>query len=268
MWNLIVYRGATLYPLRHRADIGTRGFLYRPHWSMLSFRGHWFDSHDEFKSFKMNYFRSVRPSISLRIGPILYDICPLTHLPSLHQRMQPVCPILCLYFHYWVWRDLNEWIHSRLWYIICFEKLCLFPVLFILELWYNTVFVYKVPPLLSDIKYDCRERHLFNPPSACLPSNNIGTYLINSIIIYTIFVSLILTIAQTSRSLCIWSETPNSTKHVLCRQYTSSPLQYWYDHALPMTEAWHLDATSAYDKAKYRSDIANSWRPSDAHMRQ
>ena len=92
--------------------------------------------------------------------------------------------------------------------IIWSNILYLFSVLFILECWYNAVFVYKVPFVPWVIWYNHRLRFKY-----C------STYVINSIIIYTIFVSLL---PKTSRIACMigvymeWSPKQHpSIHHVL-----------------------------------------------------
>ena len=130
MWKLVVYMGATLYPLRYRADLGAKvRFVYRPRRCWAS------DSHDESTSFKIVFLRgsmrssislhvgpilgntypyshdesisfkrvflcgSMRSSISLHIGPILGNNYPFANLPSIHQCTPPVCPTCTVYYN-------------------------------------------------------------------------------------------------------------------------------------------------------------------------
>ena len=104
MWKLVVYRGATWYPLRSRAEVC---FLYHPRRrSMLSFSDHRVDSQDESKSFKITFVcRGVRSSISLPIGPILNNSYPLANLPSTHHVWPPPFPTLCIKLQ---WQNLTR----------------------------------------------------------------------------------------------------------------------------------------------------------------
>ena len=103
MWKLVVYRGATRYLLRSRAEVY---FLYhRRHRSILSFSDHRVDSQDEYKSFKITFLcRGVRLSISQPIGPNSDNSYPLTNLRSTHHVMPPACPTLCIKFQ---WQNLT-----------------------------------------------------------------------------------------------------------------------------------------------------------------
>ena len=95
-WRLVVYRGATLHQLRHRAD---QIKIPIPASPMLNFSDHWIDSQDESKSFKIIFLcRTVKSSISLHIWPILGDSYPLANLPFIHQCMPSVGPTLFVTF--------------------------------------------------------------------------------------------------------------------------------------------------------------------------
>ena len=79
--------------------------------SMPSFSDHWVDSHDESRSFRMNFlYRSMRSSVSLHIGPISGNSYPLAYLPSIHQRMPLFCPTMSVIFQLqsWTWFT-NKW---------------------------------------------------------------------------------------------------------------------------------------------------------------
>ena len=113
---------------------------------MLRLSDHWVGSRDESKSFEI-IFVEVWDNI------FTYTLDPSWVIITLWQICHPYTKACCQLVVYCasnsncrLWRNLRTSEHiSRLECIICSNILYLFPVPFIVECLYNTVFVYNVP---------------------------------------------------------------------------------------------------------------------------
>ena len=158
----MVYRGAILYPLRHRADV-------KPKWD--SYPG-LADTTESVHATNPNLLKS---SVSVEVWDksLTYTLDPFWVIIAPWQMCHPytnACSQFVAHcasdFNCRLWRNLRTSEHiGRLEYIICSNISYLFSVLFIRECWYNTVFVYNVPFLPLVIWYN---RRLFNQPSISL----------------------------------------------------------------------------------------------------
>ena len=101
MWKLVVYRGATLYPLCHRANHRVKLWvLYRE-----EFQRPLVGSRDEPKSYKIIFpCKSVKSTISLYIGHSLGNNYLLANRPSIQSACHQFAPRCVSNFNY-VWRD-------------------------------------------------------------------------------------------------------------------------------------------------------------------
>ena len=126
MPKFVVYRGATLDPLYHRANLELNYAFF----TGRSFSNHWVDSHDESKSFEIIIpCRGVRSSISLFVGRTLGNSFPLANLPSIESASHQSVQHCVSNFNYKVWHDFWTSQHISE-YIIRSKILCLFSVIF------------------------------------------------------------------------------------------------------------------------------------------
>ena len=203
MRKLVVCMFATLYSLRHRSGTDPGAKVWFIYW----FHRYWVSATTVLIRVNLNTLKTscsveVWDHICLYISPILYHIYPLANLPSAHQCMPPICPTPYIKFHLQFWGALrtSERIR-RLDYIALSNILCLYSISF--RLWnLDKILNYRLSLFVLLVVWCARgERCLFNPTSARLYFNYIQADVVNSIIIYTLFVILSLKIARISYTI-------------------------------------------------------------------
>ena len=145
IWMLVVYRGAISYPPRHRAHIEAKfWFIFRPHRCKVSattMSVHATNPNHLKLSFSVEVWNDI---LTYTLGPfwVIITLWQIRHAYTNAKSCHQFVAHCATDFNCRLWHKLRTSEHiNRLECIICSNILYLFSVIFLVECWYNTVFV-------------------------------------------------------------------------------------------------------------------------------